>query len=386
MAEASSGNNRGDQARSTDAKRRRPERGPRRIGLSPRGERWVTIGGWTLIGLFALAWIWSISYVRSAAAAGVLIAPPSARIAASLTGRDATSTAYLTDAALEALASAARGASGKLAVQTVLPGDTLRTDSVPAGARVVYQSEGETALTPESRPRTPGVRRVAVAIGNALKPVANLNLITMQPFSAKRGGRIGQYLIGTWPSERGARGPSKAPAERYANPRGFIEVTRENRDTPVSEHFTLGDFLTKGQPNVWPKYLVLELRLVDKLELVLNDLAARGIPVRNVTVMSGFRTPSYNAGGGNTAGRADLSRHMYGDAADVFIDNDGNGTMDDLNRDGAVDTRDVRVILEAVDRVERAHPELIGGAGVYSTCCGHGPFIHIDTRGYRARW
>jgi hypothetical protein len=39
-----------------------------------------------------------------------------------------------------------------------------------------------------------------------------------------------------------------------------------------------------------------------------------------------------------------------------------------------------------VDRVERAHPTLVGGAGVYPATSAHGPFIHIDTRGYRARW
>ena len=41
--------------------------------------------------------------------------------------------------------------------------------------------------------------------------------------------------------------------------------------------------------------------------------------------MSGFRTPQYNKGGGNTGGRAGLSRHMYGDAADIFIDSNGDG-------------------------------------------------------------
>jgi hypothetical protein len=56
--------------------------------------------------------------------------------------------------------------------------------------------------------------------------------------------------------------------------------------------------------------------------------------VKRVQVMSGFRTPRYNKSGGNTGGRANLSRHMYGDASDIFVDNDGNGTMDDLNRDG----------------------------------------------------
>jgi hypothetical protein len=44
------------------------------------------------------------------------------------------------------------------------------------------------------------------------------------------------------------------------------------------------------------------------------------------------------------------------------------------------------VMAEAAERVEQAHPELIGGVGVYVACCGHGPFVHIDTRGYRARW
>jgi len=77
---------------------------------------------------------------------------------------------------------------------------------------------------------------------------------------------------------------------------------------------------------------------------------------------------------------------MYGDASDVFVDNDGNGMMDDLNHDGKVNERDAEVILQAVEAVERQNPSLVGGVGVYSACCGHGPFTHIDVRGFRARW
>jgi hypothetical protein len=355
-----------------------------KLGLSARGERVLDVAGIALLALFVAGWIWSFVHARDAAARGEPIASPGRSVAAAIEGGGAR-TAFVTNAVLEALARTARGTSGKLQVQTVLPGDTLRADSLPDGAHIVYDAEGEVAA-PEARPVAPGIRRVAVAVGSALKPIADLNLITMTPFSAKKKGRIGLYYIGSWPSEQGAKGPSKAPADRYANPRGFIEVTAENQDTRVSEHFRLRHFLTKNQPNVWPKYLVLEMRLIDKLELVLSDLKARGVNVEGVTVMSGFRTPSYNEGGGNTGGRAGLSRHMYGDAADVYIDNDRNGNMDDLNRDGRVDAGDARFILEAVDRVEREHPELIGGAGVYVACCGHGPFIHIDTRGYRARW
>lgn len=102
--------------------------------------------------------------------------------------------------------------------------------------------------------------------------------------------------------------------------------------------------------------------------------------------MSGFRSPQYNRGGGDPKGRATLSRHMYGDASDIYIDDNGDGQMDDLNHDGRIDIGDARVILAAVERVERAHPDLVGGCGVYVGNAAHGPFVHIDTRGYPARW
>jgi uncharacterized protein YcbK (DUF882 family) len=206
-----------------------------------------------------------------------------------------------------------------------------------------------------------------------------LTYLRQRPFSDKVNGRIGQYLIGFWPGER-----RRVTSVAYANPRGFFEVTRENQDTYISEHFRLRDFLTKDQATTWPKYLVLRVELVDKLELVIQELEARGLDVRHMQVMSGFRTPRYNGPG--EGGRSGMSRHMYGDAADVFVDNDRNGQMDDLNRDGRVDHRDARVILDAVERVERRHPEFAGGVGVYRSNSAHGPFAHVDVRGWRARW
>jgi uncharacterized protein YcbK (DUF882 family) len=204
--------------------------------------------------------------------------------------------------------------------------------------------------------------------------------LTQKPFTAKVNGRIGQYLVGFWPGEK------RATTMAYQNPRGFIEVTQDNQHTLISEHFRLRDFLTHDQASTWPKYLVLREELVDKLELVILQLESQGIAVRHMAVMSGFRTPQYNARGGESSGRSDVSRHMFGDAADVFVDNNGDGRMDDLNRDGRVDHRDARVILDAVERVERKHPELAGGVGVYRANAAHGPFAHVDVRGWRARW
>ena len=354
-----------------------------RAGVTPRAERIFEVVSGLVLSLFVLGWSWSIAAGRSDGAAGGPVTPVTASITAALTNPAAPSTAYLTDALVRSV-TPLRGESGRLRVALRQPGDTLLADTLPAGAAVRFES-GVYAQLNDSvvAPRQPGVWGVAIQVGQAIKPVADFSLITLRPFSDKRRGRIGLYFIGSWPGERGR---TAARGGQYANPEGFIEVTPENQDTRVSEHFRLRDFLTKGQPTVWPKYLVLDLTLVDKLELVLEDLTERGLDVRGVTVMSGFRTPSYNATGGNTAGRAELSRHMYGDAADIFIDADGNGVMDDLNGDRRVTIADARVLLAAVERVEREHPALVGGAGVYAAGPGHGPFIHIDTRGYRARW
>jgi uncharacterized protein YcbK (DUF882 family) len=347
-------------------------------GLSARAHRRFDIASNVFVAVLALSWIAAIIWgePRSAAAANPLSRTTRA-VSAALTNADAPATAFITDAMLKSLAF--RGTSGKLLARFETPGDSVPADSLPEGAHVVAADPATSAPAPASR--TAGIWRLALAVGNAIRPVADFSLITMRPFDEKQRGRIGSYMIGSWPGESGR--PMKP---RYENPRGFIEVTLQNRDTRVSEHFRLRDFLTKGQENVWPKYLVLEPRLVDKLELLIIELERSGVKVAHMAVMSGFRTPSYNAGGGNTAGRANLSRHMYGDAADVFVDNDRNGTLDDINGDGRVDTGDAKVMADAGERVERRHPELLGGIGTYKACCGHGPFIHVDTRGYRARW
>jgi hypothetical protein len=354
-----------------------------RAGLSRRTERRLDVASGLLVALLTIGWTWSVAdaAVHDEGAPGGVSGSLSA---SALTSGDAPNAVYLTDASLTALVGAMRGASGKLRADVRPANAPLRHDSLPAGAGLVAEdpTTRRTDATPDA-----GVWQLALTLGSAIKPVADFSVIGLRPLSEKHDGRVGLYYLGTWPGERGrVSAPRKAPPDRYRPPAGFIEVTRQNADTRVSEHFTLRDFLTHDQANVWPKALVLQMRNVDKLELVLSDLASRGIDVSGVRVMSGFRTPQYNAGGGNTSGRAELSRHMYGDAADIFIDSDHDGRMDDLDHDGRSTIGDARVVSQAVDRVEAAHPELIGGAGVYPAASGHGPFIHIDSRGYRARW
>ncbi len=208
-----------------------------------------------------------------------------------------------------------------------------------------------------------------------------LSLIAMRPFADKVNGLVGDYHVGRFPAEK--RSPRSAA---YENPDGFIEVTSENKDTPVSEHFRLADFLTHDQTNVWPKFLVLREPLIDKLELVIAELERRGHPVQHLTIMSGFRTPQYNQKGVGRGGRAPDSRHQFGDAADIMVDNNRDGRLDDLNRDGRVNAKDVKIMVDAINAVERDYPELVGGLGLYRPTRTHGLFVHMDVRGTRARW
>jgi hypothetical protein len=314
-----------------------------------RAPRWRTIASCSLTALAVLA-------LSSQPASAFVAAPPVIPVDTTVDSTTRLSKTLVPDSLF--------GRSGKLRFRLF---SSSRVFSLPILERLF--GSGPAA-------DRPGVFQVAEDIMG--RPFAFIGMI---PFGEKAGGRMGDYRVGFWPAEK-----RRTRSDAYENPEGFIEVTPENQDTYVSEHFRLRDFLTHDQRDVWPKYLVLRESLVDKLELVIDDLAAHGVRVEHMVVMSGFRTPQYNAAGVGRGGRAKDSRHQFGDAADVFVDNDGNGRMDDLNRDKRVDSRDARVIMQAIERVERAHPELVGGASLYRATKAHGPFAHVDVRGVRARW
>src|SRR4051812_19042264 len=248
------------------------------------------------------------------------------------------------------------GLSGKVFARFVLPEDWISLSSLP-GAQLASASI-------QGAPPSTGVETV----------------FTMRSFGQKVKAWLNGYRLGYWPQEKG-----RLRSEAYRNPDGFIEVTPDNEDTRVSEHFRLRDFVSHDQKDVWPKYVVLREPLLDKLELVIEDLNDHGINAEGMRIRSGFRTPAHNQAV-RGEGSARDSRHQFGDAADVFIDAQGNGKMSDLNADKRVNFADVKLILDAVERVEARYPELVGGTGLYAYSGRSGPFAHIDVRGTRARW
>jgi hypothetical protein len=362
-----------------------------RAGLSAAQERRFNFFAGALVALFVAGWIYSIAFVTPAARERP-DAPLSSRLTASPLSAPTPSTSFLLDALrreLENEVAPLHGESGKVYVVLGDPGEAPELPALPdslAGRATlelqpIEGTPGAPVPVDEAASSAPGVWNVALRMGATALPMPDLRVITPVALSERRGGRIGSYLIGAWPFERGG-----APSSAYRTPKGLVQVTPENRDVRVSEHVTLGELLTKGQENVWPKYTVISPRALDKLELTLQELEREGHPARRIVVISGFRTPNYNESGGDVSGRGQLSRHMYGDAIDFAIDNDGDGRMDDLNGDGRVNVHDARVVANAAQEVEREHPHLVGGIGIYSPTGAHSGFVHIDTRGNRARW
>jgi hypothetical protein len=265
----------------------------------------------------------------------------------------------------------------------VMPGETL-TVATPAGLDDIRVAASAGVLQPTTAhawrwvaPRATGMYSLTAAAAGTAEKVT-LRAFVMVPATAVRHGYLNGYRIGHYPAT-----PLRG-LDAYRPPRGFVEVTPENQDVHLTPHLQLGQFVTK-QGGGFPRYVVLDERLLAKLEYLLDQVHEAGYDVRRFRILSGYRTPHYNRAIGNVT----YSRHVYGAAADIYIDEQpADGRMDDLNRDGRIDQRDAAVLGAIVQRAleNAADGALLGGVGTYSSTSSHGPFVHVDVRGYSARW
>lgn len=262
---------------------------------------------------------------------------------------------------------------------------------------VVSNNGGELTTTGEKHwtwkaPKEHGLHQLVINETTTDKTMC-LNLFVQYPWDGKQS-RVNGYMIG-WYSHILYKG-----LQKYAKPTGFIEVTRENQDTWVSPHFQLKQFASPqtkdgihvkaiadaGAPEIFPKYMLLETRLLLKLEMFIEKIKEKGIKTDGLFVHSGYRTPYYNSAIGN---RTKHSRHVYGDAADVYVDFNNDRMIDDLDNNGKTDNADATVLFNIIHEVlkEPWHDEeLIGGIGYYTSRSFRGPFVHIDTRGFEIHW
>ena len=275
------------------------------------------------------------------------------------------------------------GKSGEVKVRIALPGEpveyplevqgdptTLSYQWVRLQDQVVADSARLLAGADLIAPPLPGFYQLALVRGTERQILDGLTIAVLVPFERKMGPMLNGYPIGTYLSER-------IGAKKDEHPEGFVQVAAEDVDLPLTKHLVMGDFIASDDRNAWPRYVALSPKLLDKLELVVAEIATlRGGSKVNVAVdvHSGFRAPAYNR---RVRRAAKDSRHQYGDAADIAID---------ANGDGRFTASDLQLVAWAVDVVEREHPELAGGLGLYSSRRYNQPYAHIDARGRRARW
>ena len=94
--------------------------------------------------------------------------------------------------------------------------------------------------------------------------------------------------------------------------------------------------------------MVLNEALIVKLEKVTRELKRLGLVKKKIDFLSAFRTPHYN----KKPGQAKMSRHQWGSALDLFVDEGGKEYwMDDLNRDGKLDYRDGILMYLVIDNM-----------------------------------
>jgi len=266
----------------------------------------------------------------------------------------------------------------------VLPGEKLTLETIDHDdiQFSLITSAGKVIQTNANKWQWQAPLKVGHSSARILHPQStdsiSINIFVMVPYDRLKGEYLNGYRIGTYPSVP----LKKLPI--YKPPRGFIEVTKENQETLLSPHFKLKQFLCK-QVSGFPKYVVIKERLLLKLELILERMNEKGYRCNTFHIMSGYRTPYYN----KIIGNVKYSRHVWGGAADIFIDeNPQDEMMDDLNKDGKINFLDAAIIYDTIDEMygQPWYRSLLGGLGRYKKTASHGPFVHVDVRGFRARW
>ena len=260
----------------------------------------------------------------------------------------------------------------KIPIAVTAPAARLFSVEAPKGALV---AQGPNRWTWDA-PAEAG--RYSIEVRNpAGKKVFDFHAFVMVPATQVTKGFLNGFQIGSYPATQLGGKPS------YIAPKGFIEVTKDNEDTKVSPNFRLKQFLTKQKAG-YPKYLVLEERLVYVLEAIGKYLEPRGWKADDIVVMSGYRTPYYN----KLLDDTQWSMHQWGRAADIYLDKNNDGNMDDFDNDKSVSRNDAVALAALVDDLSKTKElaDFIGGIGIYGPTSAHPPFVHVDTRPWKARW
>lgn len=121
---------------------------------------------------------------------------------------------------------------------------------------------------------------------------------------------------------------------------------------------------------------LVDSKVVSFYDQLKDSLKRKGFSTR-LLVISTKRFKWHNNIQKKFSGAASKSRHLVGDAIDFIVF--------DINKDGNSDKEDVNLVYSILDRQIIKNK---GGIGTYTNEKGfiNRQMIHIDCRGYKARW
>ncbi|RCW57442.1 peptidase M15A [Halanaerobium sp. ST460_2HS_T2] len=268
----------------------------------------------------------------------------------------------------------------------VLPGEEIKFEIAEENRDKTYQIElGEKVFESKNSftwnaYQEVGHYRTLIKEKNSADPDARIkiNIFVICPRNNKNGQYLEDFRIGYYPD---------IPADKkeyYTKPKGFLKIEESMLGINLTPHFKLDQFLT-NQTRQFPQFIAIQESLLLKLEFFLEDINNAGYKADTFGIVSIYRTPYFNKKLGNNT---DFSRHIFGDAADIFIDRNGNEWMDDLNGDGQSTIADSNILYDLAVEFDQKEKfaQLQGGVSSYKGNGVRGPFIHIDTRGFHVNW
>ena len=262
----------------------------------------------------------------------------------------------------------------------LVPGETVElviAASVDASP-VIHSTSGSVNGTGRRRVWAPHPADESAALAVDYGPYSlTLKAFALTPFDPATQTQVGEFEIGAYPAA------AEIAGLQYVPPEWLLRVDEKDKAQQVSAHFRLAQFLCK-QEGGWPKYIVPNTHLYDYLETILAHVRQQGVDAATLHVMSGYRTPYYNA----LIGNVKHSRHIYGDAVDLFVDTNGDEWMDDIDGSGRIDIGDAELLASWIRAAVtvRDGGSVPGGIGIYAERSWRGPFVHFDLRGREVSW
>lgn len=167
---------------------------------------------------------------------------------------------------------------------------------------------------------------------------------------------------------------NQQPYRRLLSGSKYYRIPASDIYRKIAGNIRIADLLPKDKyyiAAVWgyrnELYWMVNPGILYKLIELQDALERQGYDRDALWVKSGFRHPRYN----EAVFAAKMSRHMKGEAVDMVIE--------DINKDGWSDDLDKKIVLKIVDE------KIIGNAGGVGRY-PHTTIVHMDVRGYRARW